>query len=137
MHVIATLERGKHSGPDTETKKGRAELLTRLGLYNLGLATMSAQEFAIATSLQAPLDIIAICVQHSRAIRQSIQQQELGYIADVEVTADVVNPAIVGEQQMAAMGNQRRVLDRDLVRHPDNNAQMVIVARKIGYTSTR
>lgn len=78
-----------------------------------------------------------ICVEHSRALRQSLEQEELGYIADVEVSADVVRPLVVGHDQMAAMGIQRRVNTRELVRHPDDKDKMIIVARKIGYTSIK
>lgn len=78
-----------------------------------------------------------ICVEHSRALRQSLEQESLGYPADVEVSADVVNPIIVGAAQMAAMGAQRSVHNRELMSHPEDNSKKIIVARKIGYTSIK
>jgi hypothetical protein len=74
---------------------------------------------------------------HATALGASIVLENQRQPSNVEVPAVVIVPKLMSPEQMAGMGIARRLAGRELANHPTDPAKKIIVARKIGYTSTR
>lgn len=85
----------------------------------------------MTTTLEGAVNTVqAIQDQHEVALQQSLAQESLGYIPDVEVTREVVMPRIVTQEYMSAMGIRRQLHQRELAYLPGDDTKMVITGLK-------